>query len=188
MRIPINLASQPFRRDRAMLLATTAVAAALSLTLGGLVYLYSLDRAQSAELRGEVARLDRGIAAAVAQQAQLDALLRQPENATAVELSVFINTLLVHKGISWSRLFADLEDTIPYNVKLVSLVPSINSQNKVVLEITVAADKAEALPQFARSLENSPVFRDVVPHTTQPPTQADPFFLGRVTVSYVQKL
>jgi type IV pilus assembly protein PilN len=188
MKIPINLASQPFRRDRAVLVGSAAVCAVLVLTLCGLIYLAAVDRAQSAELRRELSRLDRQISRATAEQAQLDAVLRKPENSVVMDTSVFINSLIYHKGISWSKLFADLESTIPYNVKLVSLVPSINSQNKVVLEITVAAEKAESLPQFAMSLEKSPAFRDVYPHTTQPPTQAEPFYLGRVTVSYVQKL
>ena len=46
MRIPINLASQPFRRDRPMLLASAFVSAALLLTLALLAYLTLLDRAQ----------------------------------------------------------------------------------------------------------------------------------------------
>ena len=51
MKIPINLASQPFRRDRVMMVAASAACVALVLTLGALTYLYSVDRAQSAELR-----------------------------------------------------------------------------------------------------------------------------------------
>lgn len=188
MKIPINLASQPFRRDRAMLMASVAVCAVLVLTLGGLVYLYLMDRAQSAELRREVAGLDRRIASASAEQAQLNAVLRKPENSIVLDTSVFINTLLYHKGISWSKLFSDMETTIPYDVKLMSLVPSLNSQNKVVLDITVAAEKPEALLGFAKALEKSGKFRDVYPHSTQQPTQAEPFFRLRVTVNYGQKL
>jgi type IV pilus assembly protein PilN len=188
MKIPINLASQPFRRDRAILVASVAVTLVLVLTLGGLVYLYLIDRAQSAELRREVAGLDRQISASTAEQARLNAILRKPENSTVLDLSVFINTLLYRKGISWSRLFSDLENTVPYNVKLISLVPSLNAENKVVLDITVAANDPGALVGFALAMEKSPVFRDVYIHNNQPPTQADPFHRVRVTVSYAQKL
>ena len=118
---------------------------ALVLTLGGLIYLYLVDRAQSAELRRELSRLDRQVAASGAEQARLEAILRKPENSTVLDNSVFINTLLYHKGISWSRLFTDLENTIPYDVKLISLVPSINSRNVVVLDISVAAKEPVAL-------------------------------------------
>jgi type IV pilus assembly protein PilN len=188
MKIPINLASQPFRRDRAIMAAMAAAAVALVLTLGWIAYLYSVDRAQSAELRMEVNRLDRQAAASNAELARLEAILRKPENSTVLDYSVFINSLLYHKGISWSRLFSDLENTVPYDVKLISLVPSINSRNVVVLDISVSAKEPAALIEFAKALEKSAVFRDVYPHNTQPPTQAEPFYKGRVTVNYAPKL
>ncbi len=49
MKIPINLASQPFRRDRAMLVASAAISLALVMTLGLLFDLAMLDRAQLAD-------------------------------------------------------------------------------------------------------------------------------------------
>ena len=73
-------------------------------------------------------------------------------------------------------------------MKLISLVPSLNAENKVVLDITVAAEKPDALVMFAMALEKSPSFRDVDAHNHQPPTQAEPFYRGRVTVKYAQKL
>jgi len=188
MKIPINLASQPFRRDRAILLASVVVSTVLLATLGGLAYLYRLDRAQSAAVRMELAHLDRQISRAKAQQEQLDAVLRRPENAMVLERSAFINALIYHKAISWSQLFSDLEATIPYDVKLTALVPSLNSQNKVVLDITVASEKPGGVVQFAMALEKSPAFRDVEAHTVQPPSQSEPFYTLRVTVNYAQKL
>ena len=188
MRIPINLASQPFRRDRAMLVASAAVSAVLVFTLGGLVYLAGIDRAQSAQLRGDLVRLNNQIQKATAEQSQLDLVMHKPENAIAVETSVFINSLILHKSMSWTRLFEDLEKTVPYNVKLMSLVPSLNAQNKVVLDIYAAAEKQEDLVELARALEHSTVFHNVYGHQTQQPTQAEPFWKGRVTVNYAQKL
>ena len=46
----------------------------------------------------DVARLNRQIRAATAEQAQLDAVLRKPENAEVLERSVFLNTLLLPQG------------------------------------------------------------------------------------------
>jgi Tfp pilus assembly protein PilN len=188
MKIPINLASQPFRRDRAMLVSSIAVCVVLLATLGGLTYLYSVDQVQGAAVRLELARVDRHIAQAKREQAQLDAVLRKPENAMVLERSAFINELIFRKAISWSQLFNDLEQTVPYDVKLTALVPSLNPENKVVLDITVASDKQDAVVHFAMALEKSAVFDNVVPHTTQPPTQSEPFFTTRVTVTYAQKL
>ena len=51
MKIPINLASQPFRRDRAILAASIAVTVLLCVTLGVLISLALADRAQLADVR-----------------------------------------------------------------------------------------------------------------------------------------
>ena len=188
MKFPINLASQPFRRDRTILVASAAVCVVLLVTLGGLAYIYNLDRVRAVAVKKELARVDQQISRAKAQQAQLDSILRQPENALALRMSAFINELIYRKAISWSQLFSDLETTIPYNVKLMALVPSLSPDNKVMLDITVAADKVGSLIEFARALEQSKAFHDVLLHTQQSPNQSEPFYSARVTVSYAQKL
>src|SRR5579864_6523481 len=101
MKIPINLASQPFRRDRALFVGSAAVSVALVLTLGLLAYLASIDSAQIADLRKSLARTNQQLRSVAAQQASLDAVLRKPENTVVMERSQFINNLLVYKGVSW---------------------------------------------------------------------------------------
>src|SRR5260370_20749664 len=92
MKIPINLASQPFRRDRAMFLASAAVAILLVASLAALVVLANADNAQLADLRKEVSQLRRQIAAATKQQNEFEAVIRKPENAQVLETSVIMNT------------------------------------------------------------------------------------------------
>ena len=188
MKIPINLASQPFRRDRALLMASAAVSVALAATLGLLIYLANLDSAQLADLRKDVARLNQQVRAVSAQQAEAEAVIRKPENEVVLERSLFINNLLVYKGVSWSRLFSDLEKAIPYNVKVLALRPSVTPDSKVVLDMTVGAESPEALIQFLRAMESSPLFGEVTEHNQIPPSQADPLYKDHVTVNYGQKL
>src|SRR5579884_2135719 len=104
MKIPINLASQPFRRDRAMLAASIAVSVLLVATLGVLISLAMADRAQLADVRHDIGRLNRLIQRVSTEQAQQDAILRKPENAEVLEHSMFFNDLLLRKGISWTRI------------------------------------------------------------------------------------
>ena len=100
MKIPINLASQPFRRDRAMFVASAAVAVLLVVSLSVLITLANADSVQFADVRKDVAQLRKQIAATSKQQAEFEAVIRRPENAQVLELSVFLNTLLSRKGIS----------------------------------------------------------------------------------------
>jgi len=71
-------------------------------------------------------------------------VLRRPENAEVLERSVFLNALLYRKGISWTRIFADLEKIVPWNVKVLAIRPSVNSENQVMLDMTLGSRLAGA--------------------------------------------
>ena len=70
------------------------------------------------------------ISAATKQQAEFEAVIRKPENAEVLELSVFLNTLLNRKGISWTRILADLEKTMPPNVKVLNIQPYVTGRTR----------------------------------------------------------
>ena len=188
MKIPINLASQPFRRDRPMIVASLAVCLLLMGTLGVLISLVLADRAQSSDLRHEVAQLQSAIRQNTAEQAKFDAVLRQPENAEVLERSVFLNALLYRKGISWTRIFADLEKVVPYNVRIMAIRPSVVGPNQVMLDMTIGAEAPAPVIELLKNLEGSPRFGAVYSHSLLPPTQTDKLYRCRVSVNYAQSL
>jgi type IV pilus assembly protein PilN len=169
MRIPINLASQPFRRDRAVLVASTALGVLLIVLLVFLLSLNNLESGQVAETRTQIARLESQIRSISAQQSRQDALLYR-------------------KGISWTRIFADLEKVVPYNVRIMAIRPSITGQNQVSLDMTVGSETPVAVIELLKNLEGSPSFGAVYSHSLLPPTQTDKLYRCRVSVNYVQKL
>jgi type IV pilus assembly protein PilN len=188
MKIPINLASQPFRRDRPMVAASIVVSLALTGLLGMLLLFISRDKDQLVGINREIGQLNRQIHDASKEQARLEGIMRQPQNASVLEWSQFINTLIYQKAISWSRLFSDLEKTLPYDVKVVTIHPQVDSLNHVTLDMTLGSDKAPSLYQAIKAIEQSPAFGTVTPGSTAPPTQAEPLYRFRCTVSYAQKL
>lgn len=188
MKIPINLASQPFRRGRALLVASIAVCLMLVGTLGVLISLANADSKQLVDVRREISQLDAQIRKVDASQAQQDALLRQPANADVLERSVFINSLLLRKGISWTRILADMEKVLPYNVRIIQIRPTLTASNQVLLDMTVASETQPPVIDFLQNLEQSPLFGSVLDHSFQPPTQSEPIYRNHVSVIYGQKL
>jgi Tfp pilus assembly protein PilN len=188
MKIPINLASQPFRRDRALLVASVAVSLLLVGTLGALISLILLDRTQLADVRHDVDQLNRQIRKVAAEQAGLNAVLRMPENTEVLERSVLLNDLLYRKGISWTRILADLGKTLPYNVRIMTIRPFVNKDNKVTLDMQVGAETQGAVIDFLKALEASSLFESATVPSSQAPTQTEPLFRSRVLVNYAQKL
>ena len=189
IRVPINLASDPFRRDRPMLVASIAAAALLTISLLFAIGLIVSERTQAADTREVVARFNTQLRTVAAEQARLDATLHKPENAEVLEKSLFLNSLIERKAISWTRIFADLEKVMPRNVRLVSVrLPQVDTQNQVLLDMVVGADDSAPVLDLLKRLEGSPQFGPTSVINSMPPSQTDKLWKYRVSVNYAQKL
>lgn len=184
----INLASEPFQRVRPMLAAGGLAALLLTGLLGFLIALSVMETGQAAQSRQTIDRLNAQLKTLSSQQAQLESVLRKPENAEVLDRSLFLNSLLYAKGISWTRLFDDLEKVLPYNVRLIQVRPQVNSQNQISLEMVVGAETSEPVIRMLTLLERSPQFGDTLILNRNSPTQSDPFLRYRISVNYAQKL
>ncbi|MFN3325526.1 MAG: hypothetical protein ACK5AZ_18685 [Bryobacteraceae bacterium] len=185
MRITVNLASEPFRRDRPMLLGSYAVAVVMVLVLAMLVALTVAESGELAETRESIRRAEEQLATIAKEQAKVDEVLRLPRNAEVLERSLFLNALLVRKGISWVKIFDDLESVLPYNVRLINV--RLNPQNET-LDMLVGAETSEAVLDLLKQMEGSPLFGATSVHSWLPPSQTDPLYRYRISVRYVQKL
>lgn len=189
MRIPINLASEPFRRDRPILVAGGVSAVLLAAMLLGQIYLVMADRGRMAATRGDVARLNKEQADLTLAQARLEGTLRQPLNASVVQRNYLLNTLVDRKSVSWSRVFTDLEGVLPSNVRLIQVrLPQIDSRQNVALDMIVGAENPAPVIEFLKRLEVSPRFGPATVHNSAPPTDNEPLYRYRVSVSYAQQL
>jgi type IV pilus assembly protein PilN len=189
LRIPINLATEPFRRDRPMLAGAAAIGIVLSALLIFQVFTIVSEHRQAADIRIAIDRENAQLRFIAEQQAKLNATLRKSENAEVLERSLFLNTLIDRKAISWTKIFADLEKVMPYNVRLVSVrLPAVNSNNQVLLDMVVGAKDVQPILELFKRLEGSPQFGNASVQTSTPPSQTDPFYRYHVTVSYAQRL
>lgn len=189
IRVPINLATEPFRRDRPIVVGTIAASVLLvALLLLEGVSIWS-QRAQASDTRLFLDRLQRQDRTVMTEQAKLDMTLNQPANAEVLEQSLFLNLLINHKAISWTKLFEDLETVMPPDVRLVTVrLPQVDRESHVWLDMTVATKESTSLLQLVKRLESSPEFSDYQLLSTLPASQTEPFERTRMSVSYVQKL
>ena len=171
-----------------MLAASTAVAVLMTLVLALMIYLAIDDRNQMRETHEAIDKTQKQLNTLSAEQGKLEAAIRKPENADVFDRSILLNTLLSRKGISWTRLFADLEAVLPHNVRLVSVRPQVNAQNAIVLDMVVGAQSPEPVIDLLMRLENSKLFSSAAMASSLPPSQTDPLFRYRVSVNYAQKL
>ena len=185
----INLATEPFRRDRPVLVGSAAAAILLAVLLGIQGAIIFSERGQAAETRVTIDRLNAQLRSIRAQQAKLNTTLAKPENAEVLERSLFLNTLIDRKAISWTKIFADLEKVMPYNVRLVSVrLPEVDAENQVLLDMVVGCKEVGPVLELLKRLEASPQFGPTSVLNSIPPSQTDPDFRYHVSVSYAQKL
>ncbi len=190
----INLASQPFRRERARNAALAIGCVAMVCSLLVLLVLILHARAEAAGLRHLMQQDRAQLASLQRQEAGFSNVLSKPGNADVFSRNVFLNELIARRAVSWTLVFRDLERTLPANMRLIGIrlpqvaAENVNGTNRVQLDMVLGTDHPESFIDLLKRLQGSDLFGDAQVITQQPPTQNEPFFKYRVTVAYAQKL
>jgi Tfp pilus assembly protein PilN len=188
MRSQINLATEPFHRNRLILVASSAAAVLLLITLGLLTTMAAADRRSMQASLSALEQTQARLSGVQASQRKLDSDLRQAGNADVLERSQFINALLLRKGISWTKMFADLGKVMPPNVRLLSIRPQVDANDKIELDMVVGSDTPKPVLDLLAKFEGSDLFGSPSMYGVIPPSQTDPSFRYRLSVGYAQKL
>jgi len=163
----LNLSTRPFPAYR---LANVALAIILVVLFVlsvwqaiGFARYSRLTRAiRSAEIEARVEAETLGRRAA-----ELESPLDRPEATAKLNEIGFLNHLIARKSLSWTRLLADLEEMVPNNVHLVSLIPSVGGAGGITLQIELQARSIGDASEFIHRLEKSPVFQSIMVSTEQ---------------------
>jgi Tfp pilus assembly protein PilN len=187
--LPVNLATEPFRRTRAAVATSVAACGLLFVLFMVQLSWIFMQRGQAGTTRSEIDQINARLQTIAREQGTLEATLRRPDNAAVLDQSLLLNWLIARKSISWTRLFADLEKVVPYNVQLVSVrLPQIDVQNRVLLDMVVGAQDSVPVIDFLKRLEAAPEFGSPQVYTSIPPSQNEKLLRYRITVNYAQKL
>ena len=170
MKVSLNLATHPFGRNRLLYISAAVAGAILAAAALVMVALFARSYRRSPELARELDGYRRQLSTLAQKQAGLEGVLRRPENSAVLERSIFLNELLLRKGISWTRTFADLERLMPPRVRLISIRPQVTPDNEVSLDMQIGTETREAFVEFLMGLEGSDQFRSPVLHGDSPPT------------------
>jgi Tfp pilus assembly protein PilN len=190
----INVASDPFRRERATNALYGLACVALFCLLIVMTTLFFRSRVKASSIHGEIAKEGQTLQTLQSEQRGYSAVLSRPRNADIFSRSVFLNELIARRAVSWTLVFRDLETVMPGNMRLETIrlpqapAQQIGGVNHVQLDMTVGTDNPETVIQFLKNLIASNLFGAASVVSQTPPTQNDPLFKYRVSVSYAQKL
>jgi len=163
-----NLSTRPFYNERGVhgLLAFTALIVAV-VTVLTLTQIVLLTRRQSS--------LSKQAAAAETRSAELKARAARTRQAVDAQQMDSIsgaareaNVIIGQRLFSWTDLLNRLEKTLPDNVRITSLRPSVEREGEVRVTMTVAAESVDDIEQFMANLEATTAFSEVYPLDDEP--------------------
>jgi hypothetical protein len=95
-----------------------------------------------------------------AQRKELDEFFARSENARVKDRVAFLNAFIDTSSFDWTRMFMDLEKTLPAGVHVVSIQPKLE-KGRMFVHLTVGAVSDEAKIKFLRAMESSSAFSGV---------------------------
>ena len=159
--LDLNLSTRPFPAYRLISIALGAILVGLlALSAWQAVGFVRFSRLahglQPAEVDARVEAESLG-----KRVAEVESRLDRPEATAKLNEIGFLNHLIAQKNLSWTRLFADLEEMVPNNVHLVGLRPDIATNGVITLQIDLEARSVADASEFIHRLEKSPVFQNI---------------------------
>ena len=71
------------------------------------------------------------------------------------------NDLIDRRTFSWTALFNRFETTLPDDVRITAVRPSLDREHRIVLTVTVLAKSVSDITEFMSRLDETGVFRDL---------------------------
>ena len=145
-----------FLQELALVALLVLAAAAFSVTR--IVRLSRQNTELSARAARDQAEADRLSSEAAAIRRAID----QGELETVAAAAREANELIDYRTFSWTAFFNYIEDTLPPDVMLVSVRPSVE-RGQTRVTINVLARRSEDIDEFVEKLEASGAFENVIP-------------------------
>lgn len=160
MKLRLNLSTTPQPNKRPFLVGA-AVAGTASLIallfLGTAAYwVWRSNR----ELRGEISHWQGEIRSARQTQTELDRYFKSTQAQQVLDRSTFLNSLIDERSFPWTRVFMDLEKTLPAGVRVVNIAPKLKD-GRAEVKLTFGAMNDEAKLKFLKALEESKSFSEI---------------------------
>ncbi len=76
---------------------------------------------------------------------------RSPEAQQILDRAAFLNSLISERSFPWTKIFMDLENTLPAGVRVVNIAPTLKN-GKAVVQITVGAANDESKIKFLEAV------------------------------------
>ena len=161
-----NVSTRPFYNERAAHVVIGVVAGLVLLaTLINVVWVISLS-ARNTMLGTQIRQDEQTAAKLDAEARSLRSRINQQELAVVVGAAREANALIDQRTFSWTEFFNLIEATLPADVMLMSVSPTVKD-GETEVRMKVLARRAEDIDAFMESLEGTKAFSGLLPISEQ---------------------
>lgn len=160
MHIGLNLATKPLVSHRRFL-----VGSALFGLLGGLLFVYlgwhfyTLRKAD-ADYRARIGKIQQEMDRLEEQRSELERFYAKEENHNLQDRAKFTGNVIEARSFNWTKMFMDLEHTLPAGVHVLRIEPKLESGSAAV-KFEVAGSTQEAKVKLLKAFEDSRSFTHI---------------------------
>ncbi len=158
----LNLSTRPFPAYQLKTILFTIAAIVLIALSAWQAYGFMHYSQLAGQIRGEARNSEVESEALSRRLADLDSRLNRPEAMAKLNEIEFFNNIIARKTLSWTRLFAVLEDLTPENVRLISLRPNFEKDGGILIHFEVSARSIPDVKEYIEALQSTPLFTDVI--------------------------
>ena len=179
MKVRLNVATSPLETHRRFALGATLVGTVAVVALLWLSWHVYYVRDQQSHLRADITRLEKEMEQLRRERRALEEYFNSAETRKQRDRAAFLNSLIEQRSFPWTKIFMELERSLPEGVRVVSISPKMN-EGHVEVKLVVGAISDESKLKFLRALETSKSFSHIqLQAETRPtrPGEADKVYL-----------
>lgn len=160
MKLRLNVATAPQENHRPFVAGVVAAGTVALIALLVLSHEAFATWRSNTAIRSQTAQFAAQIQREQAQQQELKAYFERKDVKQIRDRADFLNSLISERSFPWTRIFMDLENTLPPGVRVVSIAPKLVN-GRADVEMVVGANSDESKLRFLKALENAKNFSEV---------------------------
>ena len=168
MYVRLNLATKPLVSHRRFYVGSAAVGALAGILFVAMAWHYLSVRKAEAEYRARADKVQQEMSSLESQKNELDRYFARPENHGIQDRAKFSNAVIVARSFNWTKMFMDLEKTLPTGAHVLRIEPKLG-QGSVEVKFLVGTSSQEAKIEVLKAFEESKSFSHVELFATQSP-------------------
>jgi hypothetical protein len=164
----LNLATKPLVSHRRFFVGSAVFGGLAGILLLLLAWHFFTLRRAEANFRARSNKVEREMAALESQKNELDRYFARPENHNVQERAKFSNGVIEARSFNWTKMFMDLERTLPRGAHILRIEPKLD-RGSAEVKFVVGTSTPEAKIDLLKAFEDSKSFSHIELFSSQVP-------------------